>query len=224
MIPIRPWQLIMLLLLALGAILPLGGRALDLALNGRTDLEIGSRITPDRPLAPDPPVQISLSGEAPIRVDQFALHPFATFRVEALILSKKKQRWPVADAAAELAPLDLALGWGLMSTPQEIAKLRIWQWGRFFYWQVRDGERFNTGTAIPLAANIHLIPADDTVRSALMRAREGDLIRLEGRLVDAHHPDMGWWRSSRTRADTGDGACEILLVERVVPRAGRTAK
>jgi len=45
----------------------------------------------------------------------------------ALILSKNKQRWPLADVAAELVPLDLALGWGLMSTPQEIAKLRIWQ-------------------------------------------------------------------------------------------------
>jgi len=138
----------------------------------------------------------------------------------ALILSKNKQRWPLADVAAELVPLDLALGWGLMSTPQEIAKLRIWQWGRSFYWRVRGGERFNPGDAIPLAANINLIPADDTVRRALMRAREGDLIRLEERLVDAHHPDMGWWRSSRTRAETGDRTSEILLMERVVPRSG----
>jgi len=44
-------------MLALETLLPLRGRALGLALNGRTDLVIGTRITPDRPLAPDPQIR-----------------------------------------------------------------------------------------------------------------------------------------------------------------------
>lgn len=108
-----------------------------------------------------------------------------------------------------------------MSTPEEIGKLHIWQWGRFFYWRVRSGERFDPKAAIPLSANLHLIPANPEIRNALLSAREGDLIRLEGQLVDVDHPDLGWWRTSRTRSDTGDGACEILLVRRVTERSGR---
>lgn len=218
MIPIRPWQLLLLLLLSLITLVPIGGRGLDLALNGRTDLAIGSRLDPTAPIAPHPPVQTDLERVVPIPHQGHLLYPFARFESEALILSRNPQRWPVADAAKELAPLDLALGWGLMSTPAEIAKLKIWQWGRFYYWRVRSGERFDPRSAIPLSTNVHMIPATPEVRRALMRAREGDLIRLEGRLVDAHHPELGWWRSSRTRTDTGNGACEILFVERVLIR------
>lgn len=228
MIPIRPWQLLLLLLMSLITLVPVGGHLLDLALNGRTDLEIGSRLAPNTPIAPFPPVQMPLDHKGidqmdlnqtgPIPHQGFRLYPVARFETEALVLSRNVQRWPVADAARDLAPLDLALGWGLMSTPSEIAKLKIWQWGRFYYWRVRGGERFDPRAAIPLSTNVHLIPATPEVRRALMRVREGDLIRLEGRLVDAHHPELGWWRSSRTRTDTGNGACEILFVERVLPQ------
>jgi hypothetical protein len=221
MIPIRPWQLLLLLLLALGAALPLGARAIDLVWNGRTDLTIGSRLAPDRPLAPDPPRQTGLTDAAPVPHDGYLLHPVAAFELEALVLSRNVQRWPFADAGKDLAPLDLALGWGLMSTPREIEKLTIWQWGRFYFWKVRDGAAFDAAAAIPASTNVHLIPASPEIRRALMRAREGDLIRLEGRLVDVSHPDLGWWRSSRNRTDTGDGACEILLVERVLLRPYR---
>lgn len=220
MIPIRPWHLLLLLLLALGGLWPLGSRVLDLALHGRTDLEIGSRIAPDLPLAADAPFQTDAS-EGPVPYLDFLLYPFARFDATALVLSRNRQRWPVADAVAELAPIDLALGWGRMSVPSELDKLRIWQFGRFYYWQVRAGERFDPRAAIPLSTNIHLIPADRSVRRALMRVREGDLIRLEGRLVDATHPELGRWRSSRVRTDTGDGACEILLVDRVTLRPSR---
>lgn len=221
MIPIRLWHLLLLLALSLCALLPLGGRGADLLLNGRTDLAIGSRVAPDRPLAPAHPVQINTTGDAPIPHEGLTLNTFAKFEITALLLSRNRQRWPVADAAGDLAPIDFALGWGAMSVPAEIAKLKIWQFGRFYYWRVRDGARFDPRDAIPLSTNVHLIPADRSVRRSLMRAREGDLIRLEGRLVDATHPEMGRWRSSRVRTDTGDGACEILLVERVTLRPDR---
>lgn len=222
MIPIRPWQLIALLLIALSGLIPLAAAGVDLALHGRTDLSTGSRLAPDRPLAPHQPVQGPvLTSADQITHDGFTLDPVATFEIEALILSRNRQRWPWADGAKDLAPIDLALGWGAMSAPSELAKLQIWQWGRFYYWRVRRGEQFDPNAAIPLSTNIHLIPANRSVQHALLAAREGDLIRLEGRLVDAHHPELGWWRSSRTRSDTGDGACEILLVERVTLRPGR---
>ena len=221
MITIRPWQLLLLLLLALGAALPLGARAIDLVWNGRTDLAIGSRLAPERPLAPHHPVQTDLPGADPFDHQGYTLHPVATFEVEALVLSRNVQRWPLADAGKHLAPLDLALGWGMMSTPREIEKLTIWQWGRFYFWKVRDGAAFDAAAAIPASTNVHLIPASPEIRRTLMQARAGDLIRLEGRLVDASHPNLGWWRSSRSRTDTGDGACEILLVERVLLRPYR---
>lgn len=94
MIPIRHWRLVLLILLALAAVVPLGGRALDLALHGRTDLEIGSRIAPGLPLAADAPFQTDVSGE-PVPYLDFLLHPFARYKTLAVILSRNGQRWPV---------------------------------------------------------------------------------------------------------------------------------
>ncbi|WP_166627906.1 hypothetical protein [Thiopseudomonas denitrificans] len=43
--------------------------------------------------------------------------------------------------------------------------------------------------------------------------RPGQVIALEGYLVDAAAPD-GWrWNTSLTRKDTGTGACELFWVE-----------
>jgi hypothetical protein len=66
------------------------------------------------------------------------------------------------------------------------------------------------------SANMHLIPANDQVRQALDAISTGENIRLRGFLVEARAED-GWrWRSSLTREDTGNGACEIILVTEVL--------
>jgi len=43
------------------------------------------------------------------------------------------------------------------------------------------------------------------------------VIHLQGFLVDASRGD-GWrWRTSMSRDDTGDGACELVYVESIEP-------
>lgn len=60
---------------------------------------------------------------------------------------------------------------------------------------------------------MHLIPADAGVRAMLDRVRPGEVVRIEGFLVDASRPDGWHWNSSLTREDTGNGACELVYVE-----------
>ena len=40
-----------------------------------------------------------------------------------------------------------------------------------------------------------------------------ELVHLEGELVEATGPEIGTWRSSLSRTDTGNGACELMLVD-----------
>jgi hypothetical protein len=42
--------------------------------------------------------------------------------------------------------------------------------------------------------------------------QRGDLIDLRGTLVEIHQPNGGIWRSSLTREDSGNGACELVWV------------
>jgi hypothetical protein len=65
------------------------------------------------------------------------------------------------------------------------------------------------------SANMHIVPAADPIEHELMKIRKGHVVRPGGYLIQATAPD-GWrWRSSLTRRDTGGGACEIVLVNRI---------
>jgi hypothetical protein len=65
------------------------------------------------------------------------------------------------------------------------------------------------------STNVHIIPADDLVGAACKALRVGDLIHLDGELVEATGQGIDTWRSSLRRDDSGNGACEAMLVEHV---------
>ena len=46
--------------------------------------------------------------------------------------------------------------------------------------------------------------------------RVGDIVHLEGQLIEARGKDGSTWRSSMSRDDTGDGACEVVYVRSLV--------
>ncbi|HXE65594.1 MAG TPA: hypothetical protein VN630_01020 [Rhodanobacteraceae bacterium] len=165
---------------------------------------------PDGVLAPNDPVQTGFDAPQPaIPFKHATLHPLAHFSLAARVLSRDDYRF---DAESDLSPTDLAFGWGRMSDSAVLRSIDISQSGRFYYWQTK---------AFPIprreiethSANMHMIPADASVAYQLKRVRVGDVVSLEGMLVEADKAN-GWrWRSSLTREDTGDGACELVYVQ-----------
>ncbi|MBM4335703.1 MAG: hypothetical protein FJ108_07300 [Deltaproteobacteria bacterium] len=162
-------------------------------------------------LAPGEPVQQNLTEGPHWRLGGYDVQALARFELEARVLSAERYRF---DREAELAPVDLALGWGPMSANAVIDTLDISQGGRFFHWWSRE-PMIAPGEISRHSANMHMVPLDDDVRATLLDARRGNLVRLAGWLIEARASD-GWkWRSSLSRGDSGAGACELVLVERV---------
>ena len=62
-------------------------------------------------------------------------------------------------------------------------------------------------------ANNHLISADPFIRDEVARVRIGDQIRIKGSLARYGAVGGGLRGTSTTRNDTGDGACETILVD-----------
>ncbi|MBV8156867.1 MAG: hypothetical protein JO278_04370 [Dyella sp.] len=164
-------------------------------------------------LAPDIPEQIDLDDGATLQRGDITLRTRAHFALTARVLSREDYR---LDAGARLAPVDLALGWGRMSDSEVLKDITISQENRFYHWHVEHFPipRREIETS---SANMHMIPADDVVRRELERVRTGEVVHLEGFLVDASRPDGWHWRTSMTREDTGNGACELVYVESVAP-------
>jgi hypothetical protein len=160
-------------------------------------------------LAPDDPAQTEFDSPQPtIAFKGASLHPLAKFSLTARVLSREDYRF---DAESDLSPTDLAFGWGRMSDSAILGNIDIDQGGRFYHWQVREFPipRREIETH---SANMHMIPADASVARVLERVRAGDVVTLDGYLVEADKPN-GWkWRSSLTRDDTGNGACEVVYV------------
>jgi hypothetical protein len=162
-------------------------------------------------LAPDEPVQENVADGPHWEISGYDVHALARFEVEARVLSAEHYRW---DREAALSPVDLALGWGPMSSNEVLDSLDISQYGRFFFYSwSAGGLKVKPNEISRHAANMHMLPVDSETRATVLHARRGNLVHLKGWLVEVHGKDGWHWRSSLTRSDTGGGACEVVLVE-----------
>ena len=178
------------------------------ARNGRAPVIACELPSPVQPFEPprQSPVPPSL---APFRLKSATLTPLAGFSIDARVLSRRDYR---SDREAELSPVDLALGWGRMRDDAVLSQLDITQSGRWYRYRYGGTPPIPPSEIDRSAANMHMIPGSRDIATALDEVEPGERVRIDGWLVEAQAPD-GWrWRSSMTRDDTGQGACELVYV------------
>jgi hypothetical protein len=141
---------------------------------------------------------------------KFHFQPLARFALDARVLHRKIYRY---DRGAALVPVDLAVGWGPMSDQAVLDQLEISQSARFFWYQYQHQPPIPREEIVSHATNLHLIPSNKAVAAQCKSLRTGELIHLSGLLVEATGPEIGTWRSSLSRTDSGNGACELVWVE-----------
>ena len=162
-------------------------------------------------LVPDMPVQVNIP-PASFDLDNYQLTRKARFKIRARVLGTEPYYFR---REGDLSPIDLALGWGVMSDQVLIDQLDITQSSRWYRWKYDLPIPVSDQQIIASSSNMHMIPARASVERSIKKLREGDIIILEGFLVDADH-ESGWrWRTSMSRTDTGAGACEIVYVEHI---------
>ena len=155
------------------------------------------------------PRQENIDSPASFRINEYTITEIAKFDIKAKVLSKKNYR---TGRETDLSPTDLALGWGNMSDESILEKIKISQSNRWYRWRV-DSFPIPRREIEIHSANMHLIPANDSVANVIGKVRKGDIIEISGSLVNVISND-GWrWKSSQTRNDTGNGACELIWVE-----------
>ena len=169
----------------------------------------------DKPITHPPGVLVA---QAPVQVDVqpsgfdmdgYQLTKKARFEIRARVLSVEPYH---LGREADLSPIDLALGWGVMSDQSLLDQLDISQSSRWYRWEYDHPISVSDQQIIASSSNMHMIPAWMSVKRSLKKLRTGDIVVIEGFLVDVDH-DSGWrWRTSMSRTDTGAGACEIVYV------------
>ncbi len=166
------------------------------------------------PNALQEPIQGEHSGEAfseMRRGRSFRLLPRASYDVAARVASTERYR---AGLSGDLLPWDFALAWGRATSEPAWSHLSFVQTGRFYNWSTHD-RALDPAYVSSHTANTHLIAATGRIASVLGLVHRGDVVRLEGDLVDVDGPDGFVWRTSLTRTDSGPGACETLYVRAI---------
>lgn len=162
------------------------------------------------------PLQQPVEGIAPIEWrhenERITIHPLARYRIAARVLGTSRYRFGWQGA---LVPWDVGLAWGKAATPEVLDHVHFQQSGRWLHYVYGGHLPVDAGYLATHAANNHWIPATDNLRRAIAALDEGDVIEAEGFLVRAERVGGGEWSSSLTREDSGDGACELMYVERL---------
>jgi hypothetical protein len=162
-----------------------------------------------------------IAPEAVIRQEggvTFTIRPLYRYRIAGRIVGKDEYFLSPLD---RLAPMDLTIATGEILRPEIFSQFTFRKYSRHFSYQYV----FPGGTP-PLSpqyiashvSNSHLIFANDAVHAAARDARVGDMVEIEGSLVTVSGTGSDgrtWtWRTSTTRADQGEGSCELVYVER----------
>ncbi len=125
---------------------------------------------------------------------------------------------------SKISPYDLALAWGRLMDPDCLSTVSYWQSNRWYYYRFTDKFPLDKGYIISHSSNNHIIPSNDTILKVLASVKVGQVITLDGYLVDIAGKDGNYnvgWNSSRSREDSGDGSCELFYVSRVI-KDGKT--
>ena len=141
----------------------------------------------------------------------------ATLSAKVLVLSRRDYPTTPADTLSAVSPLDLAVAWGLAARSDVRKAVQLTQSDRRYNWRSRKSDAGMSGVRnfTRYSGNWHVVPATPDVAQALSRIAVGDVVRIEGDLVQVTFTNGTYYRSSMTRDDTGDGACEVVRVRSV---------
>lgn len=162
-------------------------------------------------LASEEPVQETCEPHVVAQVKDYTLTGVATYSIHARVLHTKHY-WAGAN---DLVPYDVALGWGRMSDQAILDYMEVSQGNRFYFYQWREAPPIPEDEIVSHSSNNHLIAANGDVAHVIADLYPGEIVTLQGFLVNVTKPNGFRWNTSLSRTDTGNGACEVFYVESV---------
>lgn len=117
------------------------------------------------------------------------------------------------DEQAKFSPIDYAVTRGLFTSPEIARQISIKQYDRFLNWKMARPP-IDPRIATQLVSNMHIIPANPQVAAQIKRVKRGDLIQLQGDLVQINDQNLVW-KSALDWNGIGDGACKLIRVDSI---------
>jgi len=137
------------------------------------------------------------------------------YEITAIMVSKKRYHY---GWESKILPYDFALAWGKLADPEMKKFIKYSQMRRFYFYKYTRDCPLTQEYIGEHSSNNHLIPANKNILNVFRKIKKGDVIQLCGYLVNIKGTYKGKdvnWKTSTSRTDTGNGACEVFYVEKV---------
>jgi hypothetical protein len=146
----------------------------------------------------------------------YTIEPVATYEIAGLVVSHNDifQIGDIYHDEKSVDVRDLCFVFGPTAEVGGYHGPKFWSepWTCWVKWsRPEEGERF----AFEDLSNNHLLAESPKIREQIWDSKIGDQIRIRGKLINYYRTGFPEERrsSSLVRDDTGNGACEVLLVE-----------
>ena len=182
----------------------------------------------EAPLLRDPQQEPTYEPAFPFEYQghQYKIQPVASYEISGLVVTHNDIS-SIADAyhtSESVDFRDVCLVWGSNVTTGAFRGMEYWSMPWSCHFKPRDRSAMDDFDQAELSNN-HLLAADEGIRNTIRSMRIGDQVQLRGKLINYWQADYPEFKrkSSLTREDTGDGACEVLWVEEAtILRKGKT--
>jgi len=162
-------------------------------------------------LAPDPPSVTAAPERAPVfERDGHVMTGLAEFKAKARVVSVERYG---KDRQAKIAPVDIVLGWGALSDTTTFKGVDVGQTERTVVFESYDPKLPKEAVAASLL-NVHVIGADAEVDKRLGDLRRGNIVEIEGWLVEVKAGD-GWRWKGEPRAASPAMPGSVLRVQSI---------
>jgi hypothetical protein len=160
-------------------------------------------------LAPDMPEVAAAPETAPVfERDDHVMTGLAQFKAKARVVSIQRYG---KDREAKIAPIDIVLGWGPLSDTSTFKGVDVAQSERGVIFESYDPKLPKEVVAEKLV-NLHVIGADADIDKRIHDLRRGNIVEIEGWLVDVSAAD-GWRWKGEPRAVSPPMPGSVLRVQ-----------
>jgi len=142
--------------------------------------------------------------------NEYVFTALAQFEAKARILSVESYRH---DRESQVASRDVVLGWGRLSDSATLKNVDIAQSDRGVLSKSYDPELADAEVEAHVL-NLHLVKADPEIEKRVTKLRVGNVVRIEGYLVEAKAAD-GWRWKGQPRAHSPELTGTLLWIERL---------
>jgi len=144
---------------------------------------------------------------------EYKVEPLKNYELYGLVVSQNdlSSLLDVVQGEGFVDSRDVAVIWGENLRSNDFRKVKYNNTSTRVHWQHRRGVTFDP----ECISNNHLITDNKRIRDLISKVHIGDQIYIKGWLVNYQNVNVsGYWRkSSLSRSDLGDGACEVVFVK-----------